>query len=61
PTAPCRSSGGYIGLVPSNAEEGDEIWVGKGTWVPLVLRQSGDFRTFIGECYIHGIMDWEAL
>jgi hypothetical protein len=57
----CRTTGGYIGLVPGGAGKGDEICLVKGARVPFVLRVCGDFRRFIGECYVHGIMDGEAL
>lgn len=40
---------------------GDEICVVRGSRVPWILRESEGFRIFIGECYIHGIMDGEAL
>ncbi|PMD26404.1 hypothetical protein NA56DRAFT_698587 [Hyaloscypha hepaticicola] len=57
----CRTTGGFIGLVPSHAREGDEVCIVRGTRVPLLLRACGEFWLFIGECYIHGIMDGEAL
>jgi len=41
---------------------GDKMCILLGGCVPFVLRDTGDgcFR-FIGECYIHGIMDGEAM
>jgi hypothetical protein len=60
---------GYMGLVPSYAEIGDEIWVLLGGQVLYVLREAGKKYVlfgekeyeFIGECYIHGLMDGEAM
>lgn len=60
---------GYIGLVPSYAEVEDEIWVLLGGQVLYVLREAerkyilfGEKGyEFIGECYMHGLMDGEAM
>jgi hypothetical protein len=57
----CRTSGGYIGLVPGSGREGDVVCVVRGARVPFLLRTCGAFYTFIGECYVHSIMDGEAL
>ena len=57
---------GYIGLGPSHTEAKDVVYVIKGSPVPYILRpvkdknQSDTFK-FIGECYIHGIMNGEAV
>ena len=65
------SSSGYIGLVPSTTVVGDRICVLSGGKVPFVLRphreQSQDDNshsleyTFIGDAYVHGLMDGEAM
>ncbi|OJI85742.1 hypothetical protein ASPTUDRAFT_118842 [Aspergillus tubingensis CBS 134.48] len=55
------SSKRYIGLVPAKAQEGDLICVLFGCSVPVILRKQGDNYTFIGESYVHGIMDGEAI
>ncbi|GLA76942.1 hypothetical protein AtubIFM55763_008820 [Aspergillus tubingensis] len=55
------SSKGYIGLVPAKAQEGDHICVLYGCSVPVILRKKGDHYVLIGESYVHGIMDGEAL
>lgn len=56
------SESGLIGLAPQWTEEGDIISIVKGNDIPLLLRpnEDGTFR-FVGECYIHGIMDGEAV
>lgn len=59
---------GYIGLIPSYADVGDEIWVLVGGQVLYVLRDKGRWDTrswgriheFLGESYLHGFMDGEA-
>ena len=59
---------GYIGLVPSYAEVGDEIWVLFGGQVLYVLRDTGRkdilcgkrIHEFLGEAYVHGFMDGEV-
>ncbi|KAE9373955.1 HET-domain-containing protein [Stipitochalara longipes BDJ] len=56
------SNDGFIGLVPQDAETGDEIVLLFGLTTPFVVRRqaSGHF-TLVGECLVHGIMDGEAM
>ena len=56
------SKEGHIGLVPDVAVEGDMVCVILGCDSPLLLRPlpNGNYRV-IGECYIHGLMNGEAL
>lgn len=59
----CITDSGYFGLIPWYSEEGDLVCCLAGGSVPYVLRQCGrgnDFK-LIGECYIHGVMQGEAL
>jgi len=56
---------GRLGLLPVDAEPGDSICILLGCSVPVVLRPD-DFEdpshfVLIGECYVHGIMNGEAL
>lgn len=62
--------GGYMGLVPRRAEVGDEVFIFRGGQVPFVVRRRwgddgvGGWKrewTFVGECYVHGVMDGEAM
>ena len=65
------SSSGYIGLVPSTTIIGDRVCVLSGGRMPYVLRpshkktgeHSGDSPeyTFVGDAYVHGLMDGEAI
>ncbi|KAF4338665.1 heterokaryon incompatibility [Fusarium beomiforme] len=62
---------GYIGIGPPNLQIGDEIWVLSGGDVPFVLRRhigrntsiafEIDHRSFIGDAYVHGIMQGEVI
>jgi hypothetical protein len=58
---------GYLGLAPEKADIGDLVCILYGCTVPVALRKIVRDRTtgeshyqFIGECYIHGMMDGQA-
>ena len=55
------TSDGRIGLAPAKAKDGDLICVLLGCSVPVILRLRDRCYTVIGESYIHGIMDGEAM
>ncbi|KAI8627852.1 heterokaryon incompatibility protein-domain-containing protein [Xylariaceae sp. FL1651] len=62
----CRSilvlEGGFVGLGPRDTRTGDWICVILGCELPLVVRPAPEDRfTVVGQCYIHGIMQGEAL
>ena len=56
----------FLGLAPEMLKKRDLICILYGCSVPVVLRRMVDpvtdeeYFTFIGECYVHGIMDGEA-
>ena len=52
---------GYYVLGPSPLEEGDIVCVLFGCKVPFCLRPMGGRYLLVGECYVHGIMDGEAM
>jgi heterokaryon incompatibility protein (HET) len=52
---------GYMCLVSHQADVNDAIFMLFGGSVLYVLRPQGDDYVFIGECYVHGLMDGEAL
>jgi len=53
---------GYIGAIPQEAQLGDLVCILFGCSVPVVLRKHiGEEYQLVGECYIHGLMDGEAL
>ena len=51
----------YIGLAPATTEPGDAICIILGSQMPIVLRAKSDHWICVGQAYIHGIMDGEAL
>jgi hypothetical protein len=55
------TSGGYPALVPERAQIGDDICVLLRGDVPFILRQRRENWSLIGEAYVHGFMDGEAL
>ncbi len=60
---------GRIGQATLTARPGDEIFVAVGAQVPFVVRRTTTLSPgtgaavyeFVGECYLHGVMDGEAL
>lgn len=56
------SERGHIGMAASRARRGDLICVLYGCSIPVLLRKVENGRyEFIGECYLDGFMDGEAL
>lgn len=56
-----RTNSGYIGTAPTYAMPGDVVCVLYGGQTPFILRRKAERYQFIGECYVHGIMEGEAL
>ena len=54
---------GVLGTAPSRARKGDEVCILFGCNIPVVLRPrgTGDGFEFVGECYVDGFMEGEAL
>jgi hypothetical protein len=55
---------GYLGLAPKHTREGDLVTILGGAQVPMVLRRDKSEPSrfsFVGEAYIHGIMDGQAV
>ena len=52
---------GYMGL--GSPKVGDEVWVLFGGDLPFILRPGPDdsSHTLIGDCYVQGIMNGEAM
>ncbi|KAF4633399.1 hypothetical protein G7Y89_g4718 [Cudoniella acicularis] len=58
----CVTAGGYLGSVPNGSITEDKVCILFGSRVPFVLRECGKgLFKLVGECYIHGIMDGEAM
>ncbi|KAH8751883.1 heterokaryon incompatibility protein-domain-containing protein [Hyaloscypha finlandica] len=52
---------GYMGMGPEIMEKEDMICVILGCNVPLVLRKVRDHYLLVGECFVWGLMDGEAV
>ena len=56
----------FLGLAPTDAKQGDLICILYGCSVPVVLRSVREpeaedhYYKFVGECYVHGLMEAEA-
>ena len=48
---------GFMGLVPMEAEAGDQVVAFAGADALFVLRAMGGWNVIVGECYVHGYMD----
>ncbi|KAM7214363.1 hypothetical protein V8F06_010279 [Rhypophila decipiens] len=68
----CITRKGYMAMVPPGAEEGDMICILKRVNTPMVLRESKGYGKkpavggrrrvqLVGETYVHGMMDGEAM
>lgn len=57
----CRTSRGYLGQVPKAAMTGDIICVIAGAAVPFTIRKKDKGYSLVGQCYLHGYMEGEAL
>lgn len=56
------SKQGYMGLGPQSSQYGCVIVVLLGGRTPYILRKDGkEHYRFIGECFVHGLMNGEAL
>ncbi len=55
-----RTKRGYVGLASGEAMAGDSVVVFQGGRVPLLLRWLGTHWHFVGDAYVHGIMNGEA-
>lgn len=58
----CITDRGYLGYVSSESQIGDKICIPFGSAAPYIVRENkeGVFM-LVGECYVHGIMDGEAM
>jgi hypothetical protein len=51
----------YLGLTAERVERGDQVVILMGGQLPFILHKVDDHYMLIGEAYVHGIMDGEAL
>lgn len=53
---------GYLGMAASRTQKGDLVVVLFGCNIPVILREGGEGNfEFVGECYVDGFMDGEAM
>lgn len=55
------SQRGYMGLAPPSAQVGDKVCVLVGCGIPFILREKTSYYQFVGESYVHGIMNGEIM
>ncbi len=59
---PFATKRGFIGMGPECMQQGDVIAIIIGLSAPMILRKFGDGKyEIVGEAYVHGIMDGEAM
>jgi hypothetical protein len=56
-----RTATGYIGLAPESAEPGDHVCVLLGYQVPIILRKFDEKYMFVGDSFVLGLVDGEAV
>ena len=56
----CVSGAGYLCLVPDITLPTDVIAIVKGLAMPIVLRPVGEHYIYLGQSYIHGMMELKA-
>ncbi|KAK4450969.1 HET-domain-containing protein [Podospora aff. communis PSN243] len=61
-TTALAGAGGYLGLAPSMAREGDLVCVFLGCYTPILLRRAERSSSYVvvGPCYVHGLMNAEG-
>lgn len=50
-----------FGFGPPEARRGNQICALHGCSVPVILEQAKDHWTLVGECFVYGLMDGEAM
>lgn len=55
------TTSGHVGIGPKVILPGDIVAIIYGSRMPFVLRQSGEYYRMLGDSYVHGIMDGEAV
>jgi len=55
------TKGGLLGIGPHTIKEGDDVYVVFGADMPMIFRQANEHKVLIGDCYVHGIMQGEAI
>lgn len=53
--------GGFLGLGPNTVPDNSIVCILQGCHRPVILRREGTHYTFIGTCYVLGLMNWEEV
>ncbi|KAF5242163.1 hypothetical protein FANTH_8795 [Fusarium anthophilum] len=56
-----QTATGYFGLGPLMTESSDLTCVFPGVRLPMIFRPKGNLFELMGTCYVHGLMDGEAV
>jgi len=57
----CVSANRFMGLVPTGARSGDEIWLAEGGETLLLVREENGVKRLVGESFMMGCMDGECV
>lgn len=57
----CTTETGFVCLAPNEVEIGDTVAIILGCNYPVLLRPYEDGFKYVGECYVDGMMDGEAI
>lgn len=61
---PFLTEEGFVGIGPAGIQEGGDVYILAGASFPFILREShkmGGYHEVVGEAFVDGIMDGEAL
>jgi hypothetical protein len=53
---PFTTMSGLLGLAPDTTKPGDIVAILSAPY-PVILRPAGDHYQFVGECFVHGLME----
>ncbi|ETS85799.1 hypothetical protein PFICI_03824 [Pestalotiopsis fici W106-1] len=56
-----KGSNGYVGMAPPAARVGDHVYSVVGCDCPLVLRNAGEGMQVVGQCFLTGAMEKQAI
>ncbi|KAE9376426.1 hypothetical protein N431DRAFT_452846 [Stipitochalara longipes BDJ] len=55
------TTNGHMGIGSTKLQVGDSVYALMGGEVLFILRSNGDYYRLVGECYVHGLMNGEAM
>jgi hypothetical protein len=57
----CITEQGYMGWVPASGQVGDQVCILYGCRIPYLIRPERSGFRLLGDVYLHGLMDGEAI